>query len=152
MNRQKLYNFFEDDQKFYNKELSKSQIFLVLLISFFVIFNINKFNKIKSLEMEVCQRKNQLNSCDKQVNYNLGNISSKISKILYSINDVNQIEINNNKIKIKGQTNDSSNIQKYVNTISRLESKFQTNIDLINKKDNNYEFQISTLLGDDNEN
>lgn len=152
MNRQKLYNFFEDDQKFYNKELSKSQIFLVLLISFFVIFNINKFNKIKSLEMEVCQRKNQLNSCDKQVNYNLGNISSKISKILYSINDVNQIEINNNKIKIKGQTNDSSNIQKYVNTISRLESKFQPNIDLINKKDNNYEFQISTLLGDDNEN
>lgn len=148
MKKEKILNFFYEDEKFYNKEIDKEKLILISIIVFTIVINLNKFYKIQKLEENVTERKSVLNCIEpNKETSNIKQTTSKLSSILNLMDDseLKSVEMKNKKLKFKGETKDFEKIKNYLDIVKEIENTKESNIDFINNNENIYEFEISSF-------
>ncbi|CEO27104.1 PilN domain-containing protein [Paraclostridium sordellii] len=148
----KILNFF--DEKDYKRKLTIFQLTSIIIIFTVIIVNFNLWMKVNKQENEINERKDKLNTAQ-EISY-IGNNNLKIKesyRIMDLIKHVNilTLEIDDGKLKIKGQTQDSNQIKYFTNEMKQIKNLKNCNIESINQEGDIYKFDMSATIGGNDE-
>ena len=110
--------------------------------------------KVNKQENEINERKDKLNTAQ-EISY-IGNNNLKIKesyRIMDLIKHVNilTLEIDDGKLKIKGQAQDSNQIKYFTNQMKQIKNLKNCNIESINQEGDIYKFDMSSTIGGNDE-
>lgn len=155
MDNIKSINFFNEKEKF-KKDINILNLTVLGTILIMLLLDAIKIYKLNDLELYVNEGKKAVDSLD---NINITNSNGlhikKVNNIIQLIqnNNIENIEIDNNILKVKGKVNNSQEIKHYIKLLQNIEDlKMEPNINSINREDELYKFEITTNIGVNNEN
>lgn len=155
MDNIKSINFFNEKEKF-KKDINILNLTVLVTILIMLLLDAIKIYKLNDLELYVNEGKKAVDSLD---NVNITNSNGlhikKVNNIIQVIqnNNIENIEIDNNILKVKGKVNNSQEIKHYIKLLQNIEDlKMEPNINSINREDELYKFEITTHIGVSNEN
>ena len=155
MDNIKSINFFNEKEKF-KKDINILNLTVLGTILIMLLLDTIKIYKLNDLELYVNEGKKAVDSLD---NVNITNSNGlhikKVNNIIQLIqnNNIENIEIDNNILKVKGKVNNSQEIKHYIKLLQNIEDlKIEPNINSINREDELYKFEITTHIGVNNEN
>lgn len=155
MDNIKSINFFNEKEKF-KKDINILNLTVLGTILIMLLLDAIKIYKLNDLELYVNEGKKAIDSLD---NVNITNSNGlhikKVNNIIQLIqnNNIENIEIDNNILKVKGKVNNSQEIKHYIKLLQNIEDlKMEPNINSINREDELYKFEITTHIGVNNEN
>ena len=155
MNNIKSINFFNEKEKF-KKDINILNLTVLGTILIMLLLDAIKIYKLNDLELYVNEGKKVVDSLD---NVNITNSNGlhikKVNNIIQLIqnNNIENIEIDNNILKVNGKVNNSQEIKHYIKLLQNIEDlKMEPNINSINREDELYKFEITTRIGVNNEN
>lgn len=155
MDNIKSINFFNEKEKF-KKDINILNLTVLGTILIMLLLDAIKIYKLNDLELYVNEGKKAVDSLD---NVNITNSNGlhikKVNNIIQLIqnNNIENIEIDNNILKVKGKVNNSQEIKHYIKLLQNIEDlKMEPNINSINREDELYKFEITTHIGVNNEN
>lgn len=155
MDNIKSINFFNEKEKF-KKDINILNLTVLVTILIMLLLDAIKIYKLNDLELYVNEGKKAVDSLD---NVNITNSNGlhikKVNNIIQLIqnNNIENIEIDNNILKVKGKVNNSQEIKHYIKLLQNIEDlKMEPNINSINREDELYKFEITTHIGVSNEN
>ncbi|CEN91861.1 Fimbrial assembly protein (PilN) [[Clostridium] sordellii] len=148
----KILNFF--DEKDDKRKLTIFQLTSIIIIFTVIIVNFNLWMKVNKQENEINERKDKLNTAQ-EISY-IGNNNLKIKesyRIMDLIKHVNilTLEIDDGKLKIKGQAQDSNQIKYFTNEMKQIKNLKNCNIESINQEGDIYKFDMSSTIGGNDE-
>ena len=155
MDNIKSINFFNEKEKF-KKDINILNLTVLGTILIMLLLDAIKIYKLNDLELYVNEGKKAVDSLD---NVNITNSNGlhikKVNNIIQLIqnNNIENIEIDDNILKVKGKVNNSQEIKHYIKLLQNIEDlKMEPNINSINREDELYKFEITTHIGVNNEN
>ncbi|GAA0864448.1 hypothetical protein [Paraclostridium tenue] len=155
MDNIKSINLFNEKEKF-KKDINILNLTVLVTILIMLLLDAIKIYKLNDLELYVNEGKKAVDSLD---NVNITNSNGlhikKVNNIIQLIqnNNIENIEIGNNILKVKGKVNNSQEIKHYIKLLQNIEDlKMEPNINSINREDELYKFEITTHIGVNNEN
>ncbi|MGL5642220.1 MAG: hypothetical protein ACRDDM_08125, partial [Paraclostridium sp.] len=130
---------------------------LILLSTILIVLmaDATKLYEIKGLENEVNQRKQILENNSNDIVVNADGIHIKAIYRLIEIiqdNNIKNVEIDNQILRVKGQVQDSGQIKQYLGLVQNIDSMKEPNISSINRVNDIYEFEINAGVGAKSEN
>ncbi|MEG2245843.1 MAG: hypothetical protein RSC84_00175 [Peptostreptococcaceae bacterium] len=153
MENVKNINFFDDKDK--KNSINKYRIIILSIILMILIVDNMKIYEVKGLENQVFQRKQVLENTDENKVVNKDEVHIKeIYKLIQLIqdNNIQTIEIDNDKLNIKGQVQNSEQIKQYLALLHKIDTIKKPSISSINRINDMYEFEINASVGDKGEN
>ncbi|MEF9991430.1 MAG: hypothetical protein RR765_05000 [Peptostreptococcaceae bacterium] len=149
----KNINFFDDKDK--KNSINKYRIIILSTILMILIVDNMKIYEVKGLENQVFQRKQVLENTDENKVVNKDQVHIKeIYKLIQLIqdNNIQTIEIDNDKLNIKGQVQNSEQIKQYLDLLHKVDTIKNPSISSINRINDMYEFEINASVGVKSEN
>ncbi|MEG1132352.1 MAG: hypothetical protein RSD77_08530 [Romboutsia sp.] len=149
----KIINFFDEKDK--KQNINKMRLIVLSTILIVLMSDAIKLYEIKDLENEVNQRKQILENNSNDIVVNADGIHIKtIYKLIEIIqdNNIKNVEIDNQILRVKGQVQDSGQIKQYLGLIQNIDSMKEPNISSINRVNDIYEFEINAGVGVKSEN
>ena len=150
----KSINFFNEKEK-HKKEVNILNLTILGTILIILLLDAVKIYKLNDLEIYVDESKKAIDSLD---NVNITNANGlhikKVNDIIQLIqnDNIENIEIDNKFLKIKGNVNNSQDIKYYVKLIQNIDDlKIEPNIDSISREGELYKFEITARIGVNNE-
>lgn len=148
----KILNFF--DEKDYKRKLTIFHLTSIIIIFTVIIFNFNLWMKVNKQENEINERKDKLNIAQEISYIDNNNLKIKESyRIMDLIKHVNilTLEIDDGKLKIKGQAQDLNQIKYFTNEMKQIKNLKNCNIESINQEGDIYKFDMSATIGGNDE-
>ncbi|SCJ27254.1 Uncharacterised protein [uncultured Clostridium sp.] len=154
MDNIKSINFFNEKEK-YKKDVNILNLIVLGTILIMLLLDAIKVYELNDLEIYVNEGKKAIDNLDDVNTTNVNGLHiKKVNNIIQLIqnDNIENIEIDNNILKLKGKVSSSREIKYYVKLLQNIKDlKIEPNINSINREGELYKFEITARIGVKNE-
>ena len=154
MDNIKSINFFNEKEK-YKKDVHILNLIVLGTILIMLLLDAIKVYELNDLEIYVNESKKAIDNLDDVNTTNVNRLHiKKVNNIIQLIqnDNIENIEIDNNILKLKGKVSSSQEIKYYVKLLHNIKDlKIEPNINSINREGELYKFEITARIGVKNE-
>ena len=154
MDNIKSINFFNEKEK-YKKDVNILILIVLGTILIMLLLDAIKVYELNDLEIYVNESKKAIDNLDDVNTTNVNGLHiKKVNNIIQLIqnDNIENIEIDNNILKLKGKVSSSQEIKYYVKLLQNIKDlKIEPNINSINREGELYKFEITARIGVKNE-
>ncbi|MBC6004199.1 MAG: PilN domain-containing protein [Paeniclostridium sordellii] len=154
MDNIKSINFFNEKEK-YKKDVNILNLIVLGTILIMLLLDAIKVYELNDLEIYVNESKKAIDNLDGVNTTNVNGLHiKKVNNIIQLIqnDNIENIEIDNNILKLKGKVSSSQEIKYYVKLLQNIKDlKIEPNINSINREGELYKFEITARIGVKNE-